>query len=136
MPCQLHHCFQPLATAQSAQLCVAAQIGNPLIGALHVCSIDIAMLHACLQNVCPNGVPTIMGGQKGGFAERIRANAALAQVIPPEIDPAEAAPLLCAGVTVWAPISRYVTRPGMKVARVPFARSPISSYRFCDILQH
>ena len=54
-----------------------------------------------LQNVCPAGVATIMGGQKGGFAERIRANAALAQLIPKEIDPAEAAPLLCAGVTVW-----------------------------------
>lgn len=76
---------------------------------------------ACVKgddNVCPNGVPTIMGGQKGGFAERIRANAALAQVIPPEIDPAEAAPLLCAGVTVWSPISRYATRPGMKVGVV------------------
>ena len=72
-------------------------------------------VHALLQHVCPDGVATIMGGQKGGFAERIRANAALAQLIPPEIDLAEAGPLLCAGVTVWSPISRYVTRPGMKV---------------------
>ena len=68
-----------------------------------------------LQNVCPQGVATIMGESQGGFAERIRANAALAQQIPEGIDLAEAAPLLCAGVTVWSPISRYVTKPGMKV---------------------
>ena len=66
-----------------------------------------------------------MGGQKGGFAEQIRANAALAQLIPPEIDLAEAGPLLCAGVTVWSPISRYVNRPGMKVGH-PYSLSDVT----------
>lgn len=39
----------------------------------------------------------------------------MAQKIPEDIDLADAAPLMCAGITVWSPISRYITRPGMKV---------------------
>ena len=44
-----------------------------------------------------------------------RCNGALAAKIPDDMDPADAAPLLCAGVTVWNPIRTHVTSPGMKV---------------------
>ena len=56
-----------------------------------------------------------MGGNHGGFAERLRVNGALAIKLPEGIRPEDAAPLLCAGVTVYAPVSKFVKTPGMKV---------------------
>jgi uncharacterized zinc-type alcohol dehydrogenase-like protein len=35
--------------------------------------------------------------------------------VPDSLDPAEAAPLLCAGITTWSPLSRFKIGPGMKV---------------------
>ena len=69
-----------------------------------------------LQNVCPEAKATIMGGGRGGFAERFRGSGNLAVKIPDAMQPADAAPMLCAGITVWSPIAKYVTRPGMKVS--------------------
>ncbi|DBA82260.1 hypothetical protein WJX79_003382 [Trebouxia sp. C0005] len=78
---------------------------------------------ACItgnDNICPEGAATIMGGGKntGGFAERFRGSGNLAVKIPDNMSPADAAPLLCAGITVWSPIRKYVTKPGMKVGVV------------------
>lgn len=36
--------------------------------------------------------------------------------IPDNMDSAVAAPLLCAGITVYAPLRKFVRRPDMKVA--------------------
>ena len=74
---------------------------------------------AVLQNVCPKAKATIMGGGRGGFAERFRGSGNLAVKIPDTMNPADAAPLLCAGITVWSPIAKYVTKPGMKVCIHP-----------------
>lgn len=46
----------------------------------------------------------------------LRTSSAFAYHIPEGLDSASAAPLLCAGVTVYSPLRKYVTRPGMKVA--------------------
>jgi len=51
----------------------------------------------------------------GGYADRVRCQADFAFQIPDAISSADAAPLMCAGVTVFAPLARYVTRPGMTV---------------------
>jgi D-arabinose 1-dehydrogenase-like Zn-dependent alcohol dehydrogenase len=53
---------------------------------------------------------------QGGYADRIRLDANFAFKIPESISSAEAAPLMCAGVTVFAPLQRLMTRPNMKVA--------------------
>lgn len=58
------------------------------------------------------------GNATGGFAEKFRGSGNLAVQIPDNMDPADAAPLLCAGITVWSPIRKYVTKPGMKVSSV------------------
>ena len=52
---------------------------------------------------------------QGGYADRIRCDARFAFKIPESISSAEAAPLMCGGVTVFAPLQRYMTKPGMKV---------------------
>jgi alcohol dehydrogenase (NADP+) len=53
---------------------------------------------------------------QGGYADRVRCAGQFAFKIPEVISSAEAAPLMCAGVTVFAPLQRYMTRPHMKVA--------------------
>lgn len=50
----------------------------------------------------------------GGFAEKVIADSRFAFPIPDQLSSAHAAPLLCAGITVYAPLARYI-KPGMKV---------------------
>ncbi|MGD8106313.1 NADPH-dependent aldehyde reductase Ahr [Pantoea sp. FN0302] len=61
---------------------------------------------ACItgdQVNCLNGiVPTI--ANKGGFAEKLRANWQWVIPLPEKLDPASAGPLLCAGITVFKPL--------------------------------
>ncbi|KAG0309353.1 hypothetical protein BGZ97_013093 [Linnemannia gamsii] len=52
---------------------------------------------------------------RGGFADRIRVNSEFAYRIPPEISPAEAAPLLCAGITTYTPLKHFGAGPGKRV---------------------
>jgi len=59
------------------------------------------------HHLCPQVQPTIIG-HRGGFATHIRAHWAWVFPLPDKLDPAEAGPLLCAGVTVFAPLAMYV----------------------------
>jgi len=52
---------------------------------------------------------------QGGYADRVRCQSDFVFKLPESISSAEAAPLMCAGVTVFAPLARSLTRPGMKV---------------------
>jgi propanol-preferring alcohol dehydrogenase len=52
----------------------------------------------------------------GGYAEYVVANAAFVHLIPGELDLVEAAPLLCAGITVFAPLRRAGNLAGRTVA--------------------
>jgi uncharacterized zinc-type alcohol dehydrogenase-like protein len=58
------------------------------------------------ENLCPRQQATCMG-HHGGLADRIRIDGRFAFALPPELDSAAAAPLLCGGVTVYAPMRRY-----------------------------
>jgi len=66
-----------------------------------------------LQNLCAGSRPTALAGY-GGFAHSLRADHRFAVPIPDVLDPATAAPLLCAGITVYAPLSRLV-RPASRI---------------------
>jgi uncharacterized zinc-type alcohol dehydrogenase-like protein len=68
------------------------------------------------ENLCPKEVATCVD-QPGGFAERIRVDGRFAFPIPDALSSEHAAPLLCGGVTVYAPLSRWV-RPSMRVGVV------------------
>jgi uncharacterized zinc-type alcohol dehydrogenase-like protein len=58
------------------------------------------------DNLCENWEPTCLG-RPGGFAERVVADARLSFPIPDAIASEHAAPLMCAGVTVFAPLLRH-----------------------------
>lgn len=87
--------------------------------------VGVAWLHwscgACelckegLENLCPN--QTITGlSVDGGYAEFIRAKASHAIKVPAALTPAAAAPLFCAGVTVYRAVKLAGVQPGQRVA--------------------
>ncbi|KAG0197921.1 hypothetical protein BGX28_008585 [Mortierella sp. GBA30] len=55
------------------------------------------------------------GKTYGGYADRVRANGDFFHKIPSEISAAEAAPMLCAGITTYAPLKRFGAGPGKTV---------------------
>ena len=59
------------------------------------------------ENLCAQSRPTCLAGF-GGFANMVRSEAQFAIPIPESLDSATAAPLLCAGITVYRPLKRYV----------------------------
>eukprot|EP00877_Chromochloris_zofingiensis_P008031 jgi/Chrzof1/3481/Cz12g27020.t1 len=68
--------------------------------------------------ICEKGPTATIVGHHGGWSDRIRVPSTLAVLLPEGFDPAEAAPMTCAGVTVYNPLSRYINKPAMKVAVV------------------
>jgi uncharacterized zinc-type alcohol dehydrogenase-like protein len=58
------------------------------------------------HNLCPQVQPTILG-HRGGFASHIRAHWAWVFPLPETLSSADAGPLLCGGVTMFAPLAMY-----------------------------
>jgi propanol-preferring alcohol dehydrogenase len=72
---------------------------------------------------CRSGAEMLCAAQKstgvtvnGGYAEFVKAPAAFTHRIPDGLDLVEAAPLLCAGITVFAPLRRAGNLAGKTVA--------------------
>jgi len=70
-----------------------------------------------LENLCASSQPTCVG-RAGGFADTVRADARFAFRIPDDLPSAEAAPLLCAGITVFSPLDEYNAGPGTRLGVV------------------
>ncbi len=62
------------------------------------------------QNLCSQIKPTIIGNH-GGFAEKVRTHWMWAIPIPRNLEITSAAPLLCAGATVFAPFINFDIKP-------------------------
>jgi uncharacterized zinc-type alcohol dehydrogenase-like protein len=65
--------------------------------------------HQCMSgdhHLCPDVQATIVG-HRGGFASHIRTHWAWAIPLPDELKFAEAGPLLCGGITVFAPLAMH-----------------------------
>ncbi|GAB2563879.1 NAD(P)-dependent alcohol dehydrogenase [Spirosoma areae] len=58
------------------------------------------------DNLCVNGQPTCLG-REGGYAQYIRVDSRMAFPIPDALASEYAGPLLCAGITVFAPLIRH-----------------------------
>jgi len=74
--------------------------------------------HSCKtgdQNLCGNAQATIVA-HHGGFADKVRADAASVVEIPEGIDLASAGPLMCGGITVFNPIMQFDVKSTDKVA--------------------
>jgi uncharacterized zinc-type alcohol dehydrogenase-like protein len=66
-----------------------------------------------------NAPDKILGGiTYGGYSTRIVVDQDFVLRIPDTLDPAAAAPLLCAGITTYSPLRHWKVGPGMKVGVV------------------
>lgn len=78
---------------------------------------------AGLEQYCKNGCTWTYGSKdpidqsitKGGYSTVIVVREHFVIAIPEGLDEASAAPLLCAGITMYSPLRHWKTGPGMKV---------------------
>jgi uncharacterized zinc-type alcohol dehydrogenase-like protein len=71
----------------------------------------------CLEgdhNLCA-GAEGVMLGRHGGFADKVRAQAASVIALPEGLDSATAGPLFCGGITVFNPLVQFGIKPTDKV---------------------
>jgi uncharacterized zinc-type alcohol dehydrogenase-like protein len=76
--------------------------------------------HECMtgqHNLCLTALPTIVG-HYGGFANKLRAHWAWTIPLPDALDISSAGPLLCGGITVFAPFLNYDIKPTQRVGVV------------------
>ncbi|KAF9964620.1 hypothetical protein BGZ70_006194 [Mortierella alpina] len=121
-PCIPGHEIVGKVVAKGAQS--QHEIGD-LVGVGAMCDScgDCAQCNKGLDQLCPKRAGTYndvykdgRGGKTyGGYADRVRANSDMVFKIPAAISAAEAAPLLCAGVTTYAPLKRFGAGPGKTV---------------------
>ena len=80
---------------------------------------------AGLEQFCPDSVGTyggtdkhLGGGTLGGYSQGIVVTQEFVLRIPSNLNPAAAAPLLCAGITTYSPLRHWKVGPGQKVGIV------------------
>jgi uncharacterized zinc-type alcohol dehydrogenase-like protein len=79
-----------------------------------------------LEQYCENGSTGTYGGvemetgqpTRGGYSERIVVDEHFVLRLSDKLDPAAAAPLLCAGITTWSPLRHWKVERGQKVGVV------------------
>jgi uncharacterized zinc-type alcohol dehydrogenase-like protein len=69
------------------------------------------------HHLCSNTISTIIG-HKGGFAERVRAQWQWVLKLPEGLDQSAAGPLMCGGITVFAPFLNNGIKPTDRVGIV------------------
>ena len=82
------------------------------------------MRQAGQENFCYEGATSTYGGTdrvdgtktKGGYSREYVLREKFAYRLPGGLDPAAAAPLMCAGITMWEPLRAAGTGPGSRVA--------------------
>ncbi len=76
-----------------------------------------------LEQYCTSGAtftynspdPILGGPTFGGYSESITVKESFTLKLSPALDPAGAAPLLCAGITTYSPLRHWRVGPGMRV---------------------
>ncbi|HVG11026.1 MAG TPA: NAD(P)-dependent alcohol dehydrogenase [Thermoanaerobaculia bacterium] len=79
-----------------------------------------------LEQYCENGSTGTYGGVEketgrptyGGYSDKIVVDEHFVLSLSDKLDPAAAAPLLCAGITTWSPLRHWKVGPGQKVGVV------------------
>ena len=69
------------------------------------------------EHLCANSQPTCVG-RNGGYADSVRVNSRFAIPVPEVLVSESVAPLLCGGVTVFAPMRRHGVNPASRVGVV------------------
>jgi uncharacterized zinc-type alcohol dehydrogenase-like protein len=69
------------------------------------------------EQLCANSQPTCVG-RNGGYADSVRVNSRFAIPVPEVLVSESVAPLLCGGITVFAPMRRHGVNPTSRVGVV------------------
>lgn len=93
-----------------AQSCERPDCYECSSGQMNYCPLAVATYGA----VYPDG----KGKSYGGFGNYNRTNSSFVFKIPDGLASEDAAPMLCAGITMYAPLKKYRCRPGKKVGIV------------------
>ena len=86
------------------------------------------------EHLCTGGKVRTCMGRPGGFADRVRCDARFCFELPTDLDPTTAAPLLCAGLTVFSPLERLGVRAGSRVGIVGVGGLGHLAVRFASAL--
>ncbi|MEW2449347.1 NAD(P)-dependent alcohol dehydrogenase [Streptomyces parvulus] len=120
------HEFTGVVTAVGPEV-TAFSAGDPVaVGNIVDSCGDCTMCRAGQENFCRSFPTLTYGGADrldgtttlGGWSREYVVRDRFAHRLPDGLDPAAAAPLLCAGVTVWEPLSALGVGPGSRVAVV------------------
>ena len=84
---------------------------------------DCDQCHHGEEQFCRHGVTMTYNGRdrvsgeitQGGYSRAMVVREAFAIALPPALDLARAAPLLCAGITSWSPLRRHGAGPGTRL---------------------
>jgi alcohol dehydrogenase (NADP+) len=100
-----------------------------------------AECNAGLEQFCPNAVFTYNGEDKhlggvtyGGYSESIVVDQNFVLRVPPNLDLAAVAPLLCAGITTYSPLLHWGVTKGKKVGVVGLGGLGHMAVKFADAL--
>jgi len=99
------------AAGDACSLAVGERVG---VGWQRSACFDCEQCRAGHENLCARQEATCVG-HMGGFARRIRLDGRFVFALPESLEAAAAAPLLCAGVTVFAPLRRWGVAAGAQV---------------------
>jgi alcohol/geraniol dehydrogenase (NADP+) len=69
------------------------------------------------EHLCAIAQPTCVG-RNGGYADSVRVNSRFAIPVPEALESENVAPLLCGGITVYAPMRNHGVRPSSRVGVV------------------
>ena len=99
------------AAGRACALEVGQRVG---VGWQRSACLSCDLCRAGHENLCAKQ-QAVCVGHPGGFADRIRLDGRFAFPLPTALEDAQTAPLLCAGVTVFAPLRRWGVREGSRV---------------------
>jgi uncharacterized zinc-type alcohol dehydrogenase-like protein len=82
------------------------------------CCFSCAACRSGREHLCSGGKVRTCVGRAGGFASEVRVDSRFAFELPSTLQLSSAAPLLCAGLTVFSPLERLGAGPGRRVGIV------------------
>jgi uncharacterized zinc-type alcohol dehydrogenase-like protein len=100
------------------------------------CAEDLEQF--CAAGAAPTYNGTEMDRQTptfGGYSTQIVVDERFTLRIPPGLDPAAAAPLLCAGITTYSPLRQFGCKPGDRVGVIDTVSAPHDYNAYLSLLR-